>query len=164
MKANEAFRASGLQLKARIPALREIAAAQHPEEADGVHRPREQEALHGMAAELPQGPQILDVLHPHGADAKAEALRQFDGGRAHRLLGGVGGAARHVAAIELELDARQLAQPCQRGMGTPEIVDRYADVVEPQLGGDLPEDGGLTSKRLGREKRGRVRYEEPVNE
>src|SRR6266849_10141149 len=90
-----------------------------------------------MAAELDQRPQILDILDPLGANREPEAVRQLDGGGADRLLGAVGGAAYHAAAIELELDAGQVAHPRQRGTGTAEIVDRQDDVVELQLAGDL---------------------------
>ena len=44
----------------------------------------------------------------------------------------------HVATIQLQLDAWQVAQPGQRGMGAAEVVDRDADIIELQLGGDFP--------------------------
>jgi len=43
-------------------------------------------SLARMAAEIDQGPQILDVLHALGANREPEAVRELDRGRADRLF------------------------------------------------------------------------------
>ena len=52
-------------------------------------------------------------------------------------IGGVGRAVLDEAAIELELDERQLAQARERRIAGAEIVDRDLDAADPQLVGDL---------------------------
>ncbi len=110
----------GLRVEVRFPSSG-AAAAQEPDQLRGVHRPREVEALSGVAPEPAERGRLLEVLDPLGHHLELERLAQAEHGRSkprgHRRR--AGGQQR---TIHLEDVEREHAQRAERGVAGPEVV------------------------------------------
>lgn len=60
-------------------------------------------------------------------------------------------AAQNEAAVDFDLDDRQVAQPGQRRVGRAEVIDRYPDIVELQLHSDLARPFGVADDLIFRD-------------
>ena len=96
-------------------------------------RPRQQEALHFVAAALAQPVELLGSFHALGDRAQAEAVREADDRGADRRVVVVPAEVAHEAAVDLEPVDRQALEVGQARIAGAEIVhrDRHADPVEP---------------------------------
>ncbi len=105
------------------------ALAQQVEEPLLRHRRGDQGALAEIAAHDHERLQIGGGLDPLGDRRAAEAVREVDRGLADRGIGGVARAVLHEAAVELDLDKREIAQAGERGIAGAEIVDCDLDTA-----------------------------------
>src|SRR5262249_38510654 len=98
-----------------------------------LHRRRDEHALAKVTTHQQQRLQVSGVLDPLGNGGAAETMREIDRRLANCGITRVHRAVGDKAAIELDLGKWQFAQPRERRISGPEIVDRDANAVAAKL-------------------------------